>query len=88
MGMSARDLAGTRSRKRAALSYRQKFAERWAAFLQRHFDSPEEAAVFFGCDGSTARKQWQGLHAPSAYMVAMAYEDMGEGAALCLRGQS
>lgn len=88
MCMSARDLAGSRSRKRATLSYRQQFAERWAAFLHRHFDSPEEAAVFFGCDGSTARKQWQGLHAPSAYMVAMAYEDMGEGAAQCLRGRA
>ena len=60
--------------KRCALTYRQHFAGRWSNYIRGHFDSPEAAAVAFGVDGSTARKWFAGSHAPSGFVVALAYE--------------
>lgn len=60
--------------KRAAMTYRQHFAARWSVYINSRFDSPEAAAVAFGVDGSTARKWFEGSHAPSGFAVAMAYE--------------
>ncbi|MGY9047703.1 MAG: hypothetical protein ACKVKF_11715 [Rhodobacterales bacterium] len=76
---------GKFSAKRAALSYRQVFAERWSCFIRTNFDSPEHAAMVFGVDGSTARKWFEGSHAPSGFAVAMAYEEFPEAAKLGLR---
>jgi hypothetical protein len=80
MGKSSGKFSG----KQAATSYRAHFAERWGQFMRANFDSPEHAAMVFGVDGSTARKWWEGSHAPSGFAVAMAYEGMAEAATRAL----
>lgn len=86
-GARARTSSGKFSAKRTALSYRQHFALRWSRFLHEHFESPEHVAHLFGVDGSTARKWWDGSHAPSGFAVAYAYERFPEEAASSLRGE-
>jgi len=76
---------GKFSAKQAATSYRAHFAERWSAFIRENFDSPEHAAMAFGVDGSTARKWWEGSHAPSGFAVGMAYDALPDEAARTLR---
>lgn len=71
---------GGRGVRRAALSFRAEFAGVWAEMLREVFDSPEAAAVAFGVDGTTARKWWEGLHAPSGAVVAMAFVRFPEAA--------
>lgn len=70
----------------AALTYRQTFINRWQRFVRANFDSPEHAAHVFGVDGTTARKWWDGLHAPSGFVVGFAYERFPAEARECLRG--
>ena len=79
---------GTFSNKQRALTYRQHFVAKWSAFIRENFESPEHAAMVFGVDGSTARKWWDGLHAPSGFAVGYAYEHLPDRAAQSLRGQS
>lgn len=76
---------GKFSAKARAYSYRQFFAARWSAFIRDNFDSPEHAAMLFGVDGSTARKWWEGSHAPSGFAVGLAYEQYPAEAAATLR---
>ncbi len=76
---------GEFSAKQKALTYRQFFAARWAEFIRDNFDSPEHAAMVFGVDGSTARKWFEGSHAPSGFAVGMAYEQYPQEAAATLR---
>lgn len=71
--------------RRAALTYRQAFAARWQKFIMENFQSPEHAALVFGVDGSTARKWWEGGHAPSGFAVGMAYEHFPAEAAASLK---
>ena len=78
--------SGKFSAKAKATSYRAHFAARWSVFIRENFDSPEHAAMAFGVDGSTARKWWEGSHAPSGFAVGMAYEVMPDAAARGLRG--
>lgn len=78
---------GKFSAKRDATTFRQFFAIRWQAFIRDNFDSPEHAAMVFGVDGSTARKWWEGSHAPSGFAVALAYERFPEETAGALRGR-
>ena len=59
--------------RRRALTYRQHFAASWQRFIRDGFDSPEHVAVIFGVDASTARKWWDGSHAPSGFAVGYAY---------------
>ena len=79
---------GKFSQKRSALNYRQFFAVRWSEFVRSNFDSPEHAAMVFGVDGSTARKWFDGNHAPSGFAVGYAYEHFPKEAAETLRGQA
>ena len=79
-------MPGKFSQKREALKYRQHFAARWAQFLHANFDSPEEAAAFFGVDGTTSQRWWSGLHRPTGDVVAYAYEKKPVQAAEALRG--
>lgn len=75
---------GKFSAKARATSYRARFAERWSSFIRENFDSPEHVAMAFGVDGSTARKWWDGSHAPSGFAVGMAYQEMPAEAARLL----
>lgn len=79
---------GKFSVKRDAMTYRQFFAARWSTFIKDNFDSPEHAAMVFGVDGSTARKWFDGSHAPSGFAVGMAYEQFPAEAADKLRVHS
>ena len=76
---------GKFSAKAQAISYRAHFAHRWSVFIRENFDSPEHAAMAFGVDGSTARKWWEGSHAPSGFAVGMAFEAMPDEAHRTLR---
>jgi hypothetical protein len=77
--------SGKFSDKRELLSYRAIFKDRWRAFIRANFQSAEHAAVCFGVDGSTAKKWWEGSHAPSGYVVSIAYEREPEAAHAYLR---
>lgn len=77
---------GKFSAKAKATSYRAHFAHSWSVFIRENFDSPEHAAMCFGVDGSTARKWWEGSHAPSGFAVSMAYEALPDAAHKALRG--
>lgn len=77
--------SGKFSQKRQALSYREMFVARWQAFVVENFDSPEHAAMVFGVDASTARKWFDGQHAPSGFAVGYAYQHYPEQAAAHLR---
>ena len=78
---------GKVSAKRQALTYRQHFAYQWSQFIRENFDSPEHAAMVFGVDGSTARKWFEGSHAPSGFAVGYAYAQFPDAAAqrLCAK---
>lgn len=77
---------GKFSQKRDALTYRQHFAECWRRFIRENFESSEHAAVVFTVDASTARKWWEGSHAPSGFAVGYAYAKAPEAAARHLGG--
>jgi hypothetical protein len=77
---------GKFSAKARAISYRAHFAHRWSVFIRENFDSVEHAAMAFGVDGSTARKWWDGSHAPSGFAVGMAFEALPDEAHRTLRG--
>jgi hypothetical protein len=77
---------GKFSAKAQAMSYRAHFAYRWSVFIRENFDSVEHAAMAFGVDGSTARKWWEGSHAPSGFAVGMAFEALPDEAHRTLRG--
>lgn len=89
-GAVAHGIGGTSpgrfSQKRDALTYRQHFAACWALFIRENFESSEHAAVVFGVDASTARKWWEGSHAPSGFAVGYAYAKAPEAAARHLGG--
>lgn len=76
---------GKYSAKKSAYTYRQFFAARWSNFIRDNFDSPEHAAMVFGVDGSTARKWFEGDHAPSGFVVGMAFAFLPEQARAELR---
>ena len=76
------------SPKREALTYRQFFIARWQRFLHDQFDSAEHVAMVFGVEGSTARKWWEGQHAPSGFAVGYAYARFPDEAAASLRDAS
>lgn len=59
--------------KREAQTYRQHFAKAWQRFILDNFDGPEHVALVFGVDSSTARKWYEGSHAPSGFAVGYAY---------------
>ena len=80
-----RKSAGKYSAKKSAFAYRQFFAARWANFIRENFDSPEHAAMVFGVDGSTARKWFDGNHAPSGFVVGMAFDFLPDAARAELR---
>ena len=65
---------GALSVQEEVLSYRHFFALRWQRFVNENFTSPEHAALVFGVDGSTAKKWFDGSHAPSGFAVGYAYE--------------
>jgi hypothetical protein len=65
--------SGIFSRRRPVAAYRARFAAHWQRFLRETFDSPEHVAVAFAVEGSTARKWWEGSHAPSGFAVAVAH---------------
>lgn len=71
----ARTSSGKYSAKREVLTYRAQFAETWQRFIRENFDSKEHAAAVFGVDASTAAKWWDGLHAPSGFVVGKAIRD-------------
>lgn len=64
--------AGTFSR-RGVLSYRATFAAEWSRYLRNRYPCAEEVAVAFAVEASTARKWWDGSHAPSGFAVALAF---------------
>ncbi len=70
------------------LSYRTFFAARWQRFLHANFASPEHAALVFGVDGSTAKKWWDGSHAPSGFAVGFAYDRFPNEARVALQAAS
>ena len=72
--------------KRRAMSYRQHFVESWKQFLHAGFEGPEHVAHVFGVEGSTARKWWDGQHAPSGFAVGYAYELAPDAAQRFLNG--
>jgi hypothetical protein len=78
--------SGKFSAKRRALTYRQHFAAAWQGFVRENFETPEHAAVVFGVDASTARKWFEGSHAPSGFAVGYAYALAPEAAAQRLGG--
>jgi hypothetical protein len=80
-----RKSAGKYSAKKSAYAYRQFFAARWSTFIRDNFDSPEHAAMVFGVDGSTARKWFDGNHAPSGFVVGMAFDFLPDAARAELR---
>lgn len=63
------------SARRDVLTYRQHFAIVWQRFLHENFESPAHAAHVFQVDGTTANKWWQGLNAPSGWVVGHAIKD-------------
>lgn len=67
------------------LSYRHFFALRWSRFINDNFHSPEQVAMVFGVDGSTARKWFDGSHAPSGFAVGYAYEHFPQAAQSALQ---
>ena len=69
-----------------ALTYRTFFAARWGEFIRANFDSHEHVAAVFHVEISTARKWWEGQHAPSGFAVGYAYRHFPEQAAAALRG--
>lgn len=71
--MEGLSMSPGKSSKRQALTYRHQFAAAWSQFVRESFDSPEHAAFVFGVDGSTARKWWEGSHAPSGFAVGYAF---------------
>lgn len=88
-GHGGSDPAGVvpdRSARAEALTYRQFFALRWSRFIRTNFESAEHAAHVFGVDGSTAKKWWEGSHAPSGFAVGYAYARFGVEATQPLRG--
>lgn len=77
---------GRLSEQEKVLSYRHFFALRWSRFVNENFDSPEHAALVFCVDGSTARKWFDGSHAPSGFAVGYAYEHFPDQARAALQG--
>lgn len=73
-------MSSGRFSRRGAIAYRARFADRWRDFLRGNFDSAEEVAVAFGVEGSTARKWWEGSHAPSGFAVGLAFALMPDAA--------
>ena len=65
------------SERQAVLDYRAHFALRWQRFCQANFVSPAHAADVFQVDATTADKWWQGLNAPSGWVVGRAIADPG-----------
>lgn len=74
--------------KRRALTYRQQFAAQWSQLIRDSFDSPEHAAAIFGVEGSTARKWWEGSHAPSGFAVGYAFALVPDAASRFLGGEA
>ena len=60
------------SQRRRALTYREHFAAIWRDFIRSNFDSPEHAAHVFRVNGRTAENWWEGLNAPSGWVVGEA----------------
>ncbi len=83
--MSALKFSGKFSQRHKVLTYRQQFAARWSDFIRANFESPEEAAMVFGVDGSTAKKWWVGSHAPSGFAVGYAYAQFPKQATVQLK---
>ncbi|SFI83576.1 hypothetical protein [Albimonas pacifica] len=69
--MSSRKFSG----RREALTYRQHFAAAWSEFIRDNFESPEHAAHVFKVDGKTATNWWDGVNAPSGWVVGRAVTD-------------
>jgi hypothetical protein len=70
-GMSPRKFSG----RREVLAYRQHFAAVWKQFVRDNFDSPAHVAHVFQVDSTTADNWWDGLNAPSGWVVARAVSD-------------
>ena len=64
--------SGKFSERREVLSYRQHFAIVWQRFVRENFQSPAHVAHVFQVDGSTAEKWWNGLNAPSWWVLGHA----------------
>lgn len=58
-----------RSRKLEVLSYRQHFNNVWQRIICDSFETPADAAVFFGVDPSTAENWFEGRNAPQGWGV-------------------
>lgn len=59
-----------RARKLEVLSYRQHFNNVWQRIICNSFETPADAAVFFGVDPSTAENWFEGRNAPQGWGVA------------------
>lgn len=84
--MSSRKFSGRRD----ALTYRQHFALLWRDFVRANFESPEHAAHVFKVDGKTAANWWEGVNAPSGWVVGRAVSDpdLREAALAAISGAS
>lgn len=88
-GASSRNFAGKFSARDDVISYRAHFALTWQRFIRENFESPTHAAFTFKVDATTADKWWNGLNAPSGWVVAMtvANPEYRESALALLGGQ-
>ncbi|ARO14417.1 hypothetical protein BVG79_01071 [Ketogulonicigenium robustum] len=66
--MSPRKISA-RTHKLEVLSYRQHFNAVWQRIMTENFETPAEAAVFFGVDPSTAENWFDGRNAPQGWGV-------------------
>ena len=63
------------SDRREVLTYRKHFAFVWQRFITENFESPAHAAHVFQVDATTADNWWNGLNAPSGWVVGKAISD-------------
>ena len=71
--------------RRRAVDRRASFKQRWQAFCQETFESPDELAAAFAVSPRTASYWLEGTVGGSGFAVDIAYQDYPEQAARHLR---
>ncbi|MBT0779572.1 MULTISPECIES: hypothetical protein [Paracoccus] len=67
--MSSRKFSA-RAQRLEVLTFRQHFNNVWQRIICSSFETPADAAVFFGVDPSTAENWFEGRNAPQGWGVA------------------
>lgn len=76
--------SGFFSKARSPRSFDAHLRDAWVALINKHFESPEHAAVFFGVTEKTARNWASGSCGPRGGPVAYAMKHMPEAAEMLL----